>query len=288
MDGFLFLTTEQMVMKKSVKQKAIKKEKAYEKSCKLQNELECSTKDFNLDLKSWTESLAVLGTHIDQIDKVVQKTAVMTPQELSKAFSDTQLKLDRLKTKMEAQQKAFNAFQTKFETTLAAPLNTGAFNGLTAETLTQIRENVKKTQSGILANTETLNRVIEKSVEYTRKLVLLEESVIKICFPDEVDKADKLNDRLMERLTALCEMTAPSQLPQEASPQAPIPSDPNVTKSLLHLHTEHRRGATLLRQLGKNMGIPMPKEEGKVPELDREHPNAEQAIGEKPKVNAVH
>ncbi len=275
---FLFSTMEKQVMKKTPKAKTPKKDEAHKKSCKLQNELECSTKDFALDLKSWEESLTVLGVNIDKIDKVIQKTTTMPPQELSKAFSDTQLKLDRLKSKMEAQQKAFNLFQTKFETTLAEPLNTGAFNGLTAETLMQIRENVNKTQTGILANTQALNLVIEKGLEYTRKLVLLEESVIKICFPDEVDKADKLNDRLMERLTALCEMTAPSQLPQEAPPKEPIPCDPNITKSILHLSTEHRRGETLLIQLQKNMNIPLSPEE-KAAQLD--------GSGQ-PKVNALH
>jgi hypothetical protein len=267
---FLFSTMEKSVMKKSPKPKTSNKDKAYEKSCKLQNELECNTKDFALDLKSWTESLTVLGAHIDQIDKVIQKTATMTTQELSKAFSDTQLKLDKIKTKMEAQQKAFNIFQTKFEKTLTEPLNTGVFNGLTADVLMQIRENVKKTQAGIIANTQALNVVIDKGIEYTRKLVGLEESVTNICLPDEVDKTDKLNDSLMKRLTALCEMTAPTQLPQAAPPKEPLPCDPNIAKSLLHLCAEHRRGETLLTQLQKNMRVPMliPEAEGKGPQPD--------------------
>ena len=60
-------------MKKTPKAKTPKKDEAHKKSCKLQNELECITKDFALDLKSWGESLTVLGVNIDKIDKVIQK-----------------------------------------------------------------------------------------------------------------------------------------------------------------------------------------------------------------------
>ncbi len=248
-------------MKKLQKTKTPKKDDVLKKSCKLQNELECSTKDFELDLKFWSESLSLLGVNIDNIDKVIQKTVTMTPQELSKEFSDTQLKLDRIKVKMEVQQKAFNAFQTKFEKTLTEPLTTGVLNGLSTEVLTQIRENIKKIQAGITTNTQNLNTVIEKSTEYTRKLVLLENSVTQICLPSKVAEADTLNDRFMKCLTALCEITAASQLSQAEQPKEPLPCDPNLAKSFLHLRAQHREGETLLTQLQKNMRIPLPPEE---------------------------
>ncbi|HXH55293.1 MAG TPA: hypothetical protein VNK03_06085 [Gammaproteobacteria bacterium] len=268
-------------MKKSPNTKTPKKDEVHKKSCKLQNELECTTKDFALDLKSWEESLTILGAHIDRIDKVVQKTATMTPQELSKEFSDTQLKLDKLKTKMEAQQKGFNLFQTKFEKTLAEPIKTVAFNGLKEETLKEVRENIQTIQVGITTNTQALNGVVEKSMEYTRKLILLEESVIKICLPDEMEKADKLNDSLMKRLTALCEMTAPTQLPEDAPPkEAPLSVDSGLVKSFSHLYIEHKNGKALLKRIKENMGIPLPEEKAVQPDRGNGQPQ--------PKVNGLH
>jgi len=262
-------------MKKSPKTKTPKKDEAHKKSCKLQNELECSTKDFALDLKSWGESLTVLGANIDKIDKAIQKTVTMTPQELSKEFADTQLKLDRIKTKMEAQQKAFNLFQTKFEKTLVEPLKTDVFNGLKEETLKEVRENIEKIQAGITANTQALNAIVEKSMDYTRKLILLEESVAKICLPDEMEKADKLNDSLMKRLNTLCEMTAPTLLPEDAAPkEASLPVDSGFAKSFLHLYAEHQQGEALLARIQKNMRIPLPPEEKKM-QLDKGKPQAQ-------------
>lgn len=272
-------------MKKTPKAKTPKKDEAHNKSCKLQNELECSTKDFALDLKSWGESLTILGANIEKIDKVIQKTATMTPQELSKEFSDTQLKLDRIKAKMEAQQKAFNAFQTKFEKTLAEPLKTGVFNGLPEDMLQKTRTNIATIQVGITANTQALNVIVEKSMEYTRKLILLEESVTKICLPDEMDRTDKLNDNLMKRLTALCEMTAPTQLPDAAPKEAPLPVDSGLAKSFSHLYTEHKNGKALLKRIQENMRIPLPPEEKAVP-LDSRSGNG--SDGSQLKVNGVH
>jgi len=251
-------------MKKTPKAKTPKKDEAHKKSCKLQNELECITKDFALDLKSWGESLTVLGANIDKIDKVIQKTTTMPPQELSKEFSDTQLKLDRIKAKMEAQQKNFNAFQTKFEKTLAEPLKTGIFNGLVEDMLKETRENIETIQAGIAANTQALNAVVEKSMEYTRKLIFLEESVTKICLPDEMERTDKLNDHLMKRLNALCEMTAPTQLPNAVSKEASLPVDPGLAKSFSHLYAEHKYGKALLKRIQQNMRIPLPSEENAV------------------------
>lgn len=274
-------------MKKTPKAKTPKKDEVHKKSCKLQNELECSTKDFALDLKSWEESLTILGANIDKIDKVIQKTATMTPQELSKEFSDTQLKLDRIKTKMEAQQKAFNLLQTKFEKTLAEPLKTGVFNGLKEDVLKAVCENIQTIQAGIAANTQALNAVVEKSMEYTRKLILLEESVTKICLPDEIDRTDKLNDSLMKRLTALCEMTAPTQLPEDAPPkEAPLPVDPGLAKSFSHLYTEHKNGKALLKRIQQNMRIPLPPEE-KAVQLDSRSGNGSSSSSSQLKVNGV-
>jgi len=260
-------------MKKAAKVKTPKKEEAHKKSCKLQNELECSTKDFALDLDSWQKSLIILGINIDKIDKVIQKTATMTSQELSKEFSDTQLKLDRMKTKMEAQQKAFNTFQTHFEKTLAEPLKTGVFNGLDEKTLKEVRENIEKIQTGIAANTQALNTVVEKSMEYTRKLILLEESVTKICLPDKMGAADNLNARLMKCLTELCEITAPTQLPEEAPPKE-APVDPSLKESFLHLYSEHHKGEALLAGIQKNLRIPLPPEE-KVLQFDSGNGNGQ-------------
>lgn len=263
-------------MKKSAKAKTPKKEEAHKKSCTLKNDLECSTKNFALDLKSWTESLTTLDANIEQIDKVIQKTATMTPQELSKAFSDTQSRLDRIKTKIEAQQKTFNAFQTKFETTLAVPLKTGSFNGLKEEVLKEVRENIAIIEAGITANTQSLNVVAEKSVEQTRKLVLLEESVIEICLPDEVEKIDKLQDKLIKYLTTLCEMTAPTKLPEnEAAQKATVTRNEKLKKPFLQAYAQHCEATKLFELIRKNIRIPLPEEE-KVAEPNAVQPDAAQ------------
>ena len=268
-------------MKNSPKTKTPKKDEAHKKSCKLQNELECTTKDFALDLKSWEETLTILNGNIDKIDKVVQKTATMTPQELSKEFADTQLKLDRTKTKMEAQQKAFNLFQAKFEKTLAEPLKAGVFNGLTGEMLKEMRKNIEAIQAGITVNTQALQAVVEKSMAYTRKLILLEEGVTKICLPDEMDRTDKLNDNLMKRLTALCEMTAPTQLPDAAPKEPFLAVDQGLAKSFSHLYTEHKNGKALLKRIQQNMRIHLPPEE-KAVQLDSGNDSSQL------KVNGLH
>jgi hypothetical protein len=126
-----------------------------------------------------------------------------------------------------------------------------------------------------------LNGAIEKSMECTRKLILLEESVIKICLPDEMEKADKLNDNLMKRLTALCEMTAPTQLPEDAPPkEAPLSADSSLAKSFSHLYIEHKNGKVLLKRIKENMGIPLQEEKAVQPNSGDGQPQ--------PKVNALH
>ncbi len=276
-------------MKKSAKAKTPKKEEAHKKSCKLKNELECSTKDFALDLKSWTESLTALDANVDQIDKVIQKTAIMTPQELSKVFSDTQSKLDRIKIKIEAQQKTFNAFQTKFETTLAAPLKTDAFNGLKEEMLKEVHENIAAIEAGMRANTQKLNGVAEKSMEQTRKLVLLEESVTEICLPDEIEKIDKLlKDKLIKHLTALCEMTVPTKLPEnEAAKEASATRNEKLKKPFLQAYRQHCEATKLFELIRKNIRITVAEEE-KAAQPDAVDANAEQPDKVQVTVHMVH
>lgn len=242
---------EKQVMKKSPTLRSPKKENAHKISFEILNEVEFNTKNLSFDLKSWTELLMLLGLNIDKFDKVVQKTVIMTSQELAKECTDTQTKLSKVKKEMEARQKTYNKFQTDFEKKLVIPMDKGDFNGLKVDTLNEIKENIIKIQAGNAANHKALRGVIDQSIEHTRRLVVLEEVINKICLPDEIEKTAELNEKLVKRLTLLCEVTS---TPQQTSENSTC--EPNLEKSFLHLYAEHQKENVLLARIQKNIKVP--------------------------------
>jgi hypothetical protein len=236
-------------MRKSTTTKSPKKDEAVKISGQFLNEVELKTKNLSLELIGWNKSLAALALNLDKFDKVIQKTITTTPQELSKEYIDTQTKLEKIKKETESLQKAFNTFQTDFEKKLVTPCNKGDFNSLGADELKQVQDNIQKTNTMIEVNHTDLNKIIEQSIEYNRKIVLLAEPINKICVPDEIEKTAEMSEKLAKRLTLLCEMTS---IP-EAQSSGDAVCDPNLEKSFLHLYTAHRKESELLAQIQKNI-----------------------------------
>lgn len=244
---------EKQVMKKSLTPRSPNKDNALKISFEFLNEVELNTKNLSFDLKIWTEALIILALNIDKFDKVIQKTVAMNSQELAKECTETQTKLSKMKKVMETKQKALNKLQTDFEKKLVTPMEKGDFNALKIETLNEVKENIRKIQEGNATNHKALNIVIEKSIEYTRRLVVLEDSINKICLPDEMEKTAELNEKLVKRLMLLCEVTSKSQQTPENSTST---CEPNLEKSFLHLYTEHQKEKALLTLIQKNINVP--------------------------------
>lgn len=234
-------------MTKSVT-KSLKKDEVLKISGQFLNEAELKTKNLSLELTGWHKSLTALALNLNKFDKVIQKTITITPQELSKEYTDTQTKLEKIKKETESLQKTFNTFQTDFEKKLGTPCSKGGFDGLSADELTQVQKNIQKTKETIEKNHVDLNGVIETSIEYNRKIVLLAESINKICVPDEIEKTAEMSEKLAKRLMLLCEMTS---IPEAQSSGGAC--DPNLEKSFLHLYTAHDKESKLLAQIQKNI-----------------------------------
>lgn len=247
----LILQLEKHGMKRIQKPRSPKKELALKNSSQILNELELNAKNMAFELKGWEESLAILSISIDKFEKVAQKAINMDSPELVKEFSDTQSKLTKVNKEMENTQKTFNKLQSNFEKKLLTPMDTGEYNGLNANVLGEIRENIQKTKAGFESGFRTLNTVLAKSTEYTRRLALLEEGINKICLPDAMEKTVQLNEKLTKRLVFLCEVTASPEQSQDAAS-----CDPNLKKSFLNLYTAHCKEDALLARIQKNIHVP--------------------------------
>ncbi len=245
------LRLEKQVMKRNQKTRSPKKELAHKNSSQILNELEHQAKNMAFELKGWEESLTILEANIVKFERVAQKTIIMDSPDLVKEFSDTQSKLIKVNKEIESTQKAFNKLQSNFEKKLVTPMAVGDYNGLAASVLAEIQENIQKTTAGFESSFRTLNTVLAKSTEYTRRLALLEESINKICLPDAMEKTAELNEKLTKRLVFLCEVTTSPEQQQGA-----VSCDPNLRKSFLNLYTAHCKEDALLARIQKNIHVP--------------------------------
>jgi len=228
-----------------------KKGNVSEISCRMVLAIEFKKQSLMQDIKNWNEQLASLEFSIDKIEKAVKKELVIKSQELSKEFSSSQAKIKKLNHEIEVAQKQFNKAQVEFETKLLEPFSKGKFNNQERAHLEEAAENINKIQDIFKACEQLRQPVVEKSLDYTKRLAKIESTVHKICLPDEIEEAVKTNNKLNERIKAIYEETSGFS----ESPDPEQYDSKTVSTNLLQLYSTLREEKKLLKKIQENLHI---------------------------------
>jgi len=209
-------------------------------------------KNLELDFKAYNQQLEPIALSIEKIEKVTSNLLAIKSSELHKEFLETHTVLTRLNKAAEATHKEFHKLQTDFSKKLQDPLLKGDFDKETKSVLDDIKSQVKKIEATFTIYKKVLEEIVDKCQSYMKRLLGVENLVNKICLPDQLEEASKINEKLNERFKTICEETALLQLGPN-----PQQFDPNkIQHSFLQLFNAHIKGGQLLDQIQKKIPIP--------------------------------
>ena len=226
-----------------------KKGNPVEASGKMLNTIEHKTKDLEIDLKTWHEGIVELEKNASTLEKGLKNEVVLKVTEVSKIFSDSQSQLEKMNKDVEATQKRFHKMQEDFDKKLVMPLANGGFIKQSISQIDSTKANNLKIQAILDANKKLLDEIVEKCQRLIQRLMALEENIRKICLPERMDDALKINQKLNERMEVLCQETAGLKI--GAGPEIYNPKV--VAAPFLQLFESHRKGEQYLLQIQTNL-----------------------------------
>lgn len=214
-------------------------------------DIEYAEKKHAQDLKSHRSELARLTCVFEQIENILKKPATCKISELHKQFSGIKAGILRVNKEIESSQKHFHKAELDFEKKLHAPFANGDFNDQTSTILEEAKTAIAKFTGIFYANKLALEETIDISQKLSERTVAIEEDIHKICLPEELCEAAKINQKLNERIEVLCQETANLHLSNEADKVEAT----KIATSILQLYAAHKKGEKLLDQIQKNLQV---------------------------------
>ena len=212
-------------------------------------DIEYAAKKLVQELKRYKIEFTKLTQALEQIETVFQKQETFKSSELQKAFSSVKTGISRLNKEIESSQKHLQKAELDFEKKLHTPFDNGNFGDQDPTILAEAKVNIAKIQETLQANKLDLDEIIDTGQILAARTAALEEGVHKICLPDELSEAAKINHKLNDCMELLCQETASLHLNEGVDKT----DAEKIAACMLQLYAAHKKGEKLLDQIQKNL-----------------------------------
>jgi hypothetical protein len=216
-------------------------------------DIEYAAKKLTQDLKKYKAEFTLLTQNLEKIERASKEQTVLKSTDLHKVFLETKTRI-RINKEIEISQKHLHKAESDFEKKLHTPFLKGNFSDQTLDRLKEAHENIKEIQDILGTNKVALDEVVDLGQKHHERIVALEEDVHKICLPDELSEATKINGRLIEYMERLCQETADFHLDASVNP---IKAE-EITTGMLQLYRTHQQSGRLLAQIQSNLHSTFP------------------------------